>query len=64
MSLRVLEVTFLVEMLVFAIWRFRQDLGRAETSCKTDDSHPSPRRPCLLRTPQFPSHWKVPMPVL
>jgi hypothetical protein len=65
MSLNVLEITLLIEMILFALWRFRQDLDRHETSRNSDDSHPwLPCRSSRLRTPQFPPHWKVPMPVL
>ena len=65
MSLKVLEITFLIEMLLFALWRFRRDLDRPGTSRNSDDSHTwLPRRSSSLRTPQFPAHWKIPMPVL
>jgi len=65
MSLKVLVITLLLEVLLFALWRFRQDLDRPAMSCKSDASHHwLPWRSSRLRTPQFPPHWKVPMAVL
>jgi hypothetical protein len=37
MSLEALEITFLVEVVVFALWRFRQEVGR-RTPCRNEES--------------------------
>lgn len=51
MSLEALEITFLVEVLVFALWRFRQELGRTGTPPRTAECHDWFRNPFSKRVP-------------
>lgn len=62
MSLKVLEITLLVEIWIFALWRFRQGLGRPETDRKSDNSDGWLRgRSSTFRSSGPVSHWKSQM---
>ena len=62
MSLKVLEITLLVEIWVFALWRFRQGLGRPETRRQSDNSNGWFRgQSSTPRGPDSATRWKVQM---
>ena len=51
MNLETLEITFLVELLLFTLWRLQQDLARGGKSRKSDESHDWLRRQLSKRLP-------------
>jgi len=51
MSLETLEITLLVEVLVFTLWRLQQDFLRRVAPRKSDESHNRLRRQLSRRVP-------------